>query len=113
MLAGEIVAGPYVRAACQRHLTDLVEGPKRGLRFEVDKAERAIGFFRDVLRLNGGEHEGRPFVLEPFQSFIVGSAFGWLRADGLRRFRTLYFEGAKGNGKSPLAAGIGDRKSVV
>lgn len=107
MLAGEIVAGPYVRAACQRHLTDLVEGPKRGLRFEVDKAERAIGFFRDVLRLNGGEHEGRPFVLEPFQSFIVGSAFGWLRADGLRRFRTLYFEGAKGNGKSPLAAGIG------
>ena len=70
-------------------------------------ALRAIGFFGDVLRLNGGQFEGKPYVLEPSQEFIVGSIFGWKRADGTRRYRRAYIEEAKGNGKSPLAAGIG------
>src|SRR5678815_2801792 len=32
---------------------------------------------------------------------------GWKAADGHRRFRVAYIEQGKGNGKSPLAAGIG------
>lgn len=48
-----------------------------------------------------------PFELEPFQAFIVGSLFGWLAEDGFRRFRNAYIEIGKGNGKSPLCAGIG------
>ena len=69
---------------------------------------RAIGFFRDVLRLNGGEFEGLPYILLDWQMFIVGSLFGWLLAvDETRRFRTAYIETSKGSGKSPLAAGIG------
>lgn len=104
---GETLAGPNVRGACRRHLADLKEGKARGLRFDLVLVNRAIGFFRDVLRLNGGEHEGRPFHLEPWQAFIVGSLFGWLGSDGFRRFRTAYIEIGKGNGKSPLCAGIG------
>jgi phage terminase large subunit-like protein len=96
-----------VRSSCRRHLDDLRHGPARGLRFDVEAADHAIGFFRDVLCLNGGEHEGVPFRLAPWQTFIVGSLFGWRRADGFRRFRTAYIEIGKGNGKSPLAAGIG------
>jgi phage terminase large subunit-like protein len=69
--------------------------------------ERACGFFRDVLRLSEGQFEGRPFNLHPSQVFIVGSLFGWKRADGTRRFHRAYIEQGKGNGKSPLAAGIG------
>ena len=105
--AGDIIAGPWVRHACRRHLDDLKTGGARGLRFDRDKASRAIEFFGEILRLNGGEFEGAPFVLGPWQAFIVGSLFGWLRADGMRRFRTAYIEIGKGNGKSPLAAGIG------
>jgi phage terminase large subunit-like protein len=96
-----------VRAACRRHLDDLENGPARGLRFDIELVNRAIGFFADVLRLNGGEHEGQPFLLSPWQQFIVGSIFGWVGQDGYRRFRTVYIEIGKGNGKSPLAAGIG------
>jgi hypothetical protein len=70
-------------------------------------AQRAIEFFHDVLNLNGGEFEGKPFNLLPWQQFVVGSSFGWKRADGTRRFREVYIEGGKGCGKSPLAAGIG------
>ena len=58
--AGEVVAGPYVRAAADRHLRDLVEGPKRGLKWDLAAALRAIRFFPQVLRLNGGQFEGRP-----------------------------------------------------
>jgi hypothetical protein len=105
--AGSIVAGPHVRNACQRHLKDLKEGPKRGLCWDVDAAQRALGFFPDVLRLAGGQFEGLPFALQPSQAFIVGSLFGWKRKDGWRRFRRAYIEEGKGNGKSPLAAGIG------
>src|SRR5918994_673 len=74
--AGEVVAGPLVRLACERHLDDLRHGPARGLRWDRDAAEWAIGFFRDVLRLNGGEHEGQPFELRESQEFIIGSLFG-------------------------------------
>lgn len=60
-----------------------------------------------MLKLNGGEFEGIPFVLKPWQAFIVGSLFGWVDQNGHRRFRVAYIEIGKGNGKSPLAAGIG------
>ena len=45
-------------------------------------------------------------MLQPWQQFVVGSVFGWKRADGLRRFRTTYVEVARKNGKSALLAGI-------
>jgi phage terminase large subunit-like protein len=96
-----------VRAACKRHLRDLDTGTDRGLRYDEAAARRAIGFFADVLRLNGGEFEGLPYELLPWQCFIVGSLFGWKAADGTRRFRMAYVETGKGSGKSPLAAGIG------
>lgn len=104
---GLVIAGPDVRAACKRHLTDLVEGPKRGLVWDLDAAKHAIAYFEEVLCLNGGEFEGLPFELQGWQAFIVGSLFGWKTEDGFRRFRVAYVETAKGSGKSPLAAGIG------
>ncbi|MEM1430621.1 MAG: terminase TerL endonuclease subunit [Pseudomonadota bacterium] len=104
---GEVIAGPHVRAACARHLRDLDDGAERGLVWDADAARRALGFFPDVLRLSEGQFEGRKFELHPSQVFIVGSLFGWKRADGTRRFRRAYVEQGKGNGKSPLAAGIG------
>lgn len=115
VVAGEVVAGPYVRAAAARHLGDLVEGPARGLYWDLDAALHAIRFFPKMLRLNGGQFEGRPFHLHPSQAFRVGSLFGWKWAAdhpskllrGTRRFRRFYDEEGKGNGKSPLLAGIG------
>lgn len=104
---GKILAGPHVRDACARHLRDLEEGPERGLFFDREEAARAIGFYADILCLNGGDFEGVPYELLDWQAFIVGSLFGWKGADGTRRFRQAYVETGKGSGKSPLAAGIG------
>jgi phage terminase large subunit-like protein len=101
--AGRVVAGRLVVLACRRHLADLKDGRKRGLRFDAAAAAHAIDFFAFLMLPEGDQ----PFVLSPFQQFVVGSLFGWMGADGFRRFRTGYFEGGKGCGKSPLAAGIG------
>ena len=112
VVAGKIIVGPYVRAACERHIADL---KRKDLRWDLDAASRAIGFFGDVLTVEKetvdeyGEIESRavPFTLEPWQCFIIGSLFGWKTKQGLRRFRRAFVEIGKGNGKSPLAAGIG------
>jgi phage terminase large subunit-like protein len=113
VVEGRIVAGPLVRAAGARHLRDIQEQAARAIVWEPEVADMAIRFFPDVLRLNGGEFEGVPFELQPFQKFIVGSLFGWFGVDGLRRFRVAYVEMGKGNGKSPLAAGIGLKMEVA
>lgn len=107
VVKGKVIAGPHVRGACARHLRDIETGAERGLVFDKAAALRAIGFFKDVLRLNGGEFEGLPFELLLWQKFIIGSLFGWKGADGFRRFRVAYVETGKGSGKSPLAAGVG------
>ncbi|WP_232539974.1 terminase large subunit [Azohydromonas aeria] len=96
-----------MRAACARHLRDLECGPARGLKWDSDAANKALRFFEKVLKLNGGDFEGKPFVLLPWQQFVIGSLHGWKGADGWRRFRVAYIETAKGSGKSPLSAGIG------
>lgn len=109
VLDGVIVAGPHVRDACARHMNDLLTGHERGLVFDVAAAERFFGFCRDVLRLSEGQFAERPFELEPSQKFICGSIFGWKNvATGKRRFRRVYCEQGKGNGKSPMVGAIGN-----
>lgn len=106
--SGEIIAGPDVRNACQRHLSDLKTCNERGLRYDEKEASEAIAFFEECLCLNGGQFEGKPFLLNGWQDFVIGSVFGWKRiADDTRRFRVVYIETPKGSGKSPLCAGIG------
>lgn len=107
VLDGQIVAGPHVRNACRRHLDDMARGHERGIYLDPEAVDRAFQFFETKLRLSEGQFEGKPFNLEPSQAFIVGSLFGWKRKDGTRRFRRAYIEQGKGNGKSPVAGGIG------
>lgn len=108
VLAGRIVAGPLVRLACARHQRD------RKLarwQWDVEAADTSIGFFETVLRLPDlTDEDGQPvpFLLQPWQVFIVGSLFGWKhRTTGYRRYQDAYIEAGKGSGKTPMLAGIG------
>jgi phage terminase large subunit-like protein len=102
---GRTLANHLVHLACARHLDDLGDGATRGLRFDPRAAQHAIAFF-GFLRHSKGEWAGQTFTLAPWQAFVVGSLFGWQRADGLRRFSTAYCAVPRKNGKSTLSAGI-------
>jgi len=107
IVSGSIPAGPYVRGACQRHLNDLDHAHERGFYYDSHEAAEGISFFEQILYLNGGQFEGKPFLLFDWQDFIVGSIFGWKRkSNDKRRFRLVYVETPKGSGKSPLCAGV-------
>lgn len=108
VVEGRVIQGPHVRNACRRHLDDLIKGPDRGLYWDLDAAKHVWAWFEGVLKLSEGQFEGIPFKLHASQAFRLGSIFGWKKAaTGMRRFRRFYDEEGKGNGKSPLAAGIG------
>jgi phage terminase large subunit-like protein len=105
VLSNRIVVGKRVRQAVERHVEDLKNAKDRGLRFDTNAAGRVLVFF-GCLRHSKGEWAGQSFVLSGWQAFILWVLFGWIRADGTRRFRTAYIEIGRKNGKSTLAAGV-------
>jgi len=107
VVANEVVAGKLVKLACKRHLTDLELGAERGLVWSAESAQFRIGFYPRFLRHSKGEWSRKPVELAPWQKFVIGSVFGWKRADGTRRFRSVYEEVARKNGKSTKLAGVG------
>jgi phage terminase large subunit-like protein len=99
----KIITGGLVKLACERHFRDLANQKKTGYVWRPDVALEAIEFAQ-YCRHSKGEWAGQRVKLEPWQEFVHGSAFGWLRKDGLRRFRVVYEEIARKNGKSLIAS---------
>lgn len=106
VLGGKIVACELVKLAVQRHIRDTETADARGLYFDPEAAQIAIDFF-SLVKHSKGKWAGKRFELEPWQVFILWSVFGWKNIDGTRRFRTVYEEVARKNGKSTMIAGIG------
>jgi phage terminase large subunit-like protein len=75
--------------------------------FDEEAADLAVTFFPRFLEHVKAEWAGRPFDLDDWQKEqIVRPLFGWKRPDGTRRYRTVYVEVPRKNGKSTLGAGI-------
>jgi len=119
VIAGEIRAGRWVKAACQRHLDDLersAQDPSWSYRFDAHKADRACGFIELLPHIKG--ESARPqlidgaltyprILLEDWQVFFLAVLFGWVwRDSGIRRFRRGYLEVGRKNTKSTVAAGV-------
>lgn len=113
VLSGEIVACRYVKLACQRHLNDLERQDTEGFPYHFDgvRADHAIAFIEQLRHVEGpnastiGGRDNR-ITLELWEKFFVGNVMGWRRADGTRRFRHVYFEVARKNAKTTLAAAL-------
>lgn len=78
-----------------------------------------VRFIEGACRQSHGQWAGLPLTLLEWQRDFVMRLFGWRRADGTRRFRWVYLEIAKKNGKSTLFAAlalyllIGDREGAA
>jgi phage terminase large subunit-like protein len=101
-----------VRRACERHLRDLKAGRfawnpiQRRRSGRADTPVERVCRFVESLRHVKGPLAGQCIRLEDWQVFVIGSAFGWIGADGARRFRRVYVEVPRGNAKSTLSAAL-------
>lgn len=101
VVEGDIIAGKWVKLACQRHLKDLERSksdPDYPWKFDEEKGWRPIRFIEKKCHPTKGSFDH--LVMQPWQHFVVGSMFGWVnKKTGMRRFReSLIFVGRK-NGK--------------
>lgn len=84
-----------------------VRAVEEGCWYSAEMADYAVNFFHKFLCHSKGEWAGKPFRLLEWQEWgIIRPLFGWIRADGTRRFRRAYIEVPKKNGKSTVCAGI-------
>jgi phage terminase large subunit-like protein len=99
-----------VKAACQRQLDDLERersDPDWPYAFDAAAAQRICDYIARLRHVKG-QWAGLPIELTPSQAFSLACVFGWKRkADGLRRFRTVYEEEPRKNAKTTKLAGVG------
>lgn len=110
VIAGEIPACLYVRQACERQARDLERAAAGEFRwrFDAERARRICRFIELLPHIKGEwARERRLITLEPWQVFILTTVFGWVDADGFRRFKTVYEEVPRKNAKSTKTSGVG------
>ena len=120
VVGGKIEACKWTRLACQRHLDDLARAesdwiyefnPELTDRFgkTYRPAQRICNFAERMPHIKGDwAGRGEKIKLEPWQIFVLASAFGWVNKETKkRRFRFVDLYVPRKNAKSTLAAVIG------
>lgn len=108
VLSNKVEACDLVKKAVIRQQKDLKRFCKKGSLYFFDPKEGAKACkFLSLLTHTKGVLAGQPIKLEPWQVYNVMVIFGWRRtADNGRRFRRVYIEVPRGNGKSILSSGV-------
>lgn len=102
-IEGKIVCGKFIKLAAERFFT-LMEDDR--YEFREEKADEVIEFF-SILRHFTGRHAGKPFILQPWQQFVIASIYGfYVKEDNTRLVRYAYIEISRKNGKTAFAAGL-------
>ena len=104
---GKIESCQWVKLAAKRYFGDIKTAEKKGFHFDSKDPIRVIRFFERILKHYQDEWAGKPFILLPWQQFILWNLYGWKKADGSRRFTHASVFVARKNGKTELAAGCG------
>lgn len=108
VVSGKIIVGRLAYLACWRSLQYLRASrePDSTEYFDPFATERIRRFALKFKHLEGDEKfGGKPFVLEPWQLWLLSQIFGWKdKATGHRIVRTAHIDVPRGNGKSFLVS---------
>lgn len=107
VISGKIRACKWVRLACERQARDLKRENWR-FEFDAEKAERVCRFIELLPHIKGPLANAKKLIeLEPWQCFILTTVFGWVdKETRLRRFKVVYTEVPRKNGKSTFSSGV-------
>lgn len=107
---GSIIAGKEVVAACQRFLDDI---EREDLELREREPDLAINIMQSTLvhaqgeDLDGTPLLGKPFILQPWQVFIVYNLLGfYYKGTKERRYKEAFIEVGRKNGKTSFIAGL-------
>lgn len=104
IVSGRIISCRLTKLAAERYFRDLEQADAKGFYFDVDAAQYRIDFYK-FCRHSEGKWGGQVFEPEPWQQFIDWNVYGWKqKKNDKRRFRTVYIEVARKNGKSSAIA---------
>lgn len=97
IISGKIPSCKYVKMACERYLSWFEKDDRY---FDTEAVEKVITFISKLKHFTG-KYNNQPFLLEPWQKFIIYNLFGWKkRKDNLRLIRNFYLELGRKNGKA-------------
>lgn len=104
VVSGDIPACKHVVSACQRYLDDL---GRDDIELRETEADRWCRFLEKLPHVKGRwAAQKQTLDLSDWQVFCTVNIFGWYR-NGKRRFRDVYIEVPRKNGKTFWIAGIG------
>lgn len=93
----EIIACEYIQLACKQFLHNL---ERSDIEFKEEKVDRVINFIKHLKHFTG-QHNNKPFILQPWQQWIVASIFGFYYTNTNERVvKNVYIEIARKNGKA-------------
>lgn len=111
IVEGRKVANKEIKQACQRFLKDL-ENPKYD--FNPKDAEFVIGIIEKTFVHQKGEDmdgyplRGKPFLLQPWQMFVVYNLLGFFhKGTKRRRFKEAFNMLPRKQGKTPFMSALG------
>ena len=97
IINGKIPSCKYVKMACERYLSWF---EREDIYFDEEGVEMVINFISKLKHFTG-KYNNQPFLLEPWQKFIIYNLFGWKKKkDNLRLIRNFYLELGRKNGKA-------------
>jgi len=106
VLNDKVLACHWVKRACQRQQDDLLNDDFK-YEFDENKANAICRFIEALPHIKGSQFAGKRLILEPWQCFILTTVFGWVnKKTQLRRYKTVYIECPRKNGKSTLSAPV-------
>ena len=115
--AGKVIAGEEIVDACRRFLNDL---ERKDLELRSKEPDLCINIMQATLVHNKGETLagesllGKPFLLEPFQIFIVYNLLGfYYKGTEERRFKEAFIMLGRKNGKTSFVAGLAWAVSIM
>ena len=104
VVSGKILACQWVKLACKRFLDDI---NSQDYYFD-EKKHNILTNFSSVLKHYTSAAAGNPFILEPWEDFIICNIFCLYRVDTRKRkYKTAHISVARKNGKTTLAAELG------